>query len=69
MAETRSHDTEWLAELMIELDTLLEDLEDASGQAETQVDRFITSVRTALHRLRKEIQTIQREQAEAEPRP
>jgi len=69
VAEIRSHDTEWLAELMIELDTLLEDLEDASGQADTQVDRFITSVRTALHRLRKEIQTIRREQAEAEPRP
>jgi hypothetical protein len=69
VAEIRSHDTEWLAELMIELDALLDDLEDASGQAETQVDRFITSVRTALHGLRGEIQTIQREQADAEPRP
>jgi hypothetical protein len=69
VAEIRSHDTEWLAELMIELDALVEDLEDTSGQAETQVNRFITSVRMALHRLRKEIQAIQREQAEAEPHP
>lgn len=69
VAEIRSHDAEWLAELMIELDALVEDLQDTSGQAETQVDRFITSVRTALHRLRKEIQAIQREQPGAEPHP
>jgi hypothetical protein len=69
VAEIRSHDTEWLAELMIELDVLVEDLEDTTGQAETQVNRFIATVRTALHRLRKEIQTIQREQAEADPQP
>ena len=65
VAEIRSHDTEWLAELMLELDALVEDLEDTSGQAETQVGRFIESVRTALFRLRKEVQAIQREQAQS----
>lgn len=56
--ETRTHDAEWLADLMLELDSLLAELHDTSGKAEAQVSRFIDSVRTALIRMRHEIREI-----------
>ncbi len=73
--ELRSHDVDWLAELIIEVDTLLEDIHDTSGQAAAQADRFLTSVRAALTKLRAEIRAIEQEQTgppgegAAPPRP
>ena len=59
----RSRDEDWLADLMLELDALLEDLDDESGRAGEQVDRFLENVRNALVHLRREIHAVQREQA------
>jgi DNA repair exonuclease SbcCD ATPase subunit len=53
--EIRGMDTEWLSGLVLQLETLLDDLEDPTGQIQNQLDRFIGSVRTALNRLCLEI--------------
>lgn len=60
--DIRHHDKDWLADLMIELDEMLEDLHDPTGRAETQVNQFIQSVRSALNQVIREIQDIAREQ-------
>lgn len=57
----RSHDNEWLTGLMLELETLLEEVHDASGRAEAHVERFLTSVRSALVHMRQEIHAIHAE--------
>ena len=57
----RGHDNEWLTGLLLELETLLEEVHDASGRAEAQVDRFLASVRSALAQMRREIHTIRTE--------
>ena len=62
----RSHDGEWLADLMLELDEMLEDLHDPTGRADQQVSRFIDTVRTALRNMRLEVRQIA---AEAAPPP
>ena len=61
--EVRSHDDEWLADLMIELDCLLDDLRGPRERAEAQVDQFVSNVRTALHQMQTEIEVIQKERA------
>lgn len=61
--EVRSHDDEWLADLMIELDCLLEDLHGPRDRAEAQVDKFVNNVRMALRNMRAEIEQIQKERA------
>lgn len=53
--EIRGMNTEWLTSLVLELETLLDDLDDPSGQMQSQLDQFITQVRTALNRLCLEI--------------
>lgn len=55
VAEIRTLDTDWLSGLVIELETLLDDLDDSTGQAHSQLDAFIANVRTALNRLCLEI--------------
>ncbi len=60
----RSHDTEWLAGLILELDAFLDELHDRSGRSETQVDRFLSSVRRAHKGLRREMSEISAEQKE-----
>lgn len=67
--EIRAMDTEWLTGLVLQLETLLEDLEDPQGTFQTQLDRFIAAVRTALNRLCLEIRMHQRNRAVAPPRP
>lgn len=62
----RARDTEWLTGLLLELETMIDDLDDPDGQARAQVDRFIESVRVALGRLHREIREIQ---AAASDRP
>ncbi len=61
--EVRSHDDEWLADLMIELDCLLEDLHGPRDRAEAQVDKFVNNVRLAVGNMRAEIEQIQSERA------
>ncbi len=61
--EVRSHDNEWLADLMIELDCLLEDLHGPRDRAEAQVDKFVNNVRSAVQNMRQEIEQIQKERA------
>lgn len=61
--EVRSHGDEWLADLMIELDCLLDDLHGPRDRAEAQVDTFVNNVRTALDQMRQEIEAIQEERA------
>jgi len=67
--ELRGMNTEWLTGLVLELETLLEDLDDASGQAQTQLDMFIANVRTALNRLCLEVRAHQRKVKAATPGP
>ncbi|MFO0838083.1 MAG: hypothetical protein U1D55_06105 [Phycisphaerae bacterium] len=57
----KSHDREWLAGLILELDALLDTIHDASHQAESQVDKFLASVRAALSELAREIIAIEHE--------
>lgn len=61
--EIRHHDSNWLADLMIELDEMIEELHDPTGRAEAQVNRFILSVRTALGQIIREAREIASEQA------
>lgn len=61
----RALDTEWLAGLILQLETLIEDLDDPGGQMQSKLDEFIIKVRTALNRLRLEIRAIQAETAAA----
>ncbi len=56
--EIRALDTDWLAGLIVKLETILDDLDDPAPM-QTQLDQFIANVRTALNRLRAEIRTIQ----------
>jgi hypothetical protein len=51
----RTHDTEWLTALTLELDELLADLHDTSDRAEQHVSRFIENVREALAKLRRNV--------------
>ena len=50
--EIMGHDQEWLAHLMMKLDSLLDDLNDPQGRSGAQVDAFIEKVSTALKQLR-----------------
>ena len=59
LSTIRQYDDEWLADLMIELDGLLEDLHGPRERAEEQVDRFVNNVRQAMQRMRAEIRQIQ----------
>lgn len=52
----KSHDTEWLAALTLELDELMSDLHDPTHRADQQVNRFLDTVREALARLRQRVQ-------------
>lgn len=61
--EVRSHNDDWLADLMIELDCLLEDLHGPRDRAEEQVDKFVNNVRLALRNIRGEIEQIQKARA------
>ena len=61
--EVSSHDDDWLADLVIELDDLLEDLHGPNDRATAQVDKFVANVRTALQQMKDEIREIQRERA------
>lgn len=58
--EIRSLDTEWLTSLVLELETLLEDLDDPSGHQHNLLDEFIANVRNALNRLCLEIRSHRR---------
>jgi len=53
--EIRTLDTEWLSGLVLQLETLLDDLGEPDNALQSQLDRFIASVRGALNRLRLEI--------------
>jgi len=63
--EARTFNDDWLADLMIELDCLLEDLHGPRERAEAQVDLFVNNVRSALEQMRAEIREIQTERAVA----
>lgn len=67
--EIRHLDTSWLTSLVLQLESLLDDLDDPTGQMHTQLDRFIASVRTALNRLCLEIRARQRAKGAAPLRP
>lgn len=51
----RGGDREWLADLMLELDDLVEQVHDTSGRAAEQVEHFLASVRKTLADLRARI--------------
>lgn len=53
--EILRHDQEWLADLMMKLDALLEDLDDPDGRGGAQVDAFIQKVSNTLKQLRAAI--------------
>ena len=58
--EIRRLDTAWLTSLMLELEQLLDELDDPTGEMHTQLDQFLSRVRTALNRLCLEIRARQR---------
>ena len=60
VTEARSYNDEWLADLMIELDCLLDELHGDRERAESQVDSFVKNVRLALRQMRHDIRTIER---------
>jgi len=64
-AELRSCDDEWLADLMIELDVLLDEMHGDRQRAEAQVDSFVSNVRLALRQARQELREIEQQQAAA----
>lgn len=59
--DVRTHDTEWLAGFILELADLLEEWGDPPPEAQTQLDRFLHSVRSSLTHLRSEIREIEQE--------
>ncbi len=63
VSQVRTHDQDWLTHLMLELDDMLEELHDTTGRAETQVNRFLASVRSAIQQVRSEVREITRAQA------
>jgi hypothetical protein len=65
--EIRGMNTEWLTGLVLQLETLMEDLDDPRGQVQGQLDQFIASVRTALNRLCLEIRARQSKPPPAAP--
>jgi hypothetical protein len=62
LATIRGLNTDWLTGLVLELETLLEELDDPGGDLHNQLDRFILNVRTALNRLCLEIRAHQQAQ-------
>lgn len=52
------HDKEWLADLIVELDELMDQLHDPTGRASMQVTHFIESVRHALRKIVAEVRAI-----------
>lgn len=57
----KSHDTEWLCELIVELSDLIEEIHAPHATADRQFDRFIRAVKQHLHSAREEILAIARE--------
>lgn len=55
----RALDSDWLAGLILQLETLLDDLRDPTGEVHNQLEQFIVRVRAALNRLRVEVRSIQ----------
>lgn len=62
--ELRAHHNDWLAELMLEIDTMIDDLHDPDGRIHAQADRFLKSVRQALAQLHAHVRAIQKERTE-----
>jgi hypothetical protein len=53
-------DTDWLSGLVIQLESLLDDLDDPHGMMQSQLDEFVGKVRAALNRLCREVREHQR---------
>ncbi len=62
--EIRTLNTDWLSGLVLQLESLLDDLDDPTGEMQSQCDKFIASVRTAVNRLCLEIRAFQKPKAE-----
>lgn len=67
--ELKTHDKEWFADLVVELDELMDDLHDPTGRAAERVTRFIESVRAALRHVVTEIRAIHAEQKNGDQPP
>lgn len=61
----RGFDEEWLASLVLDFADLFAEWGNHPPAAETQVDRFIASVRSSLGRIRSEVREIDGEQGQA----
>lgn len=55
VAALELRDGDWMAGLVLELSSMLDDIDDRSGAAERQVDHFVSQVRASLQALREEI--------------
>jgi hypothetical protein len=60
-------DADWLAELTLEMDTFLNDIDDPAGKVAAQVNRFLASVGNTLAHLRHMVRDAQAQQRG--PRP
>ncbi|HUN81418.1 MAG TPA: hypothetical protein VMV81_07905, partial [Phycisphaerae bacterium] len=57
VAAVRSHDSEWLAGVIMDLVELLSEMSDPPPEkAQEQVDHFLASIRTAMEKLRRRTQ-------------
>jgi deoxyadenosine/deoxycytidine kinase len=56
--QLRWHDKDWLADLMLEMDEMLERLHDPTGRAEAHVSGFLASVRATLSHTVAEVREI-----------
>lgn len=57
----QSHDKEWLADLMLEFDGLVEEMHDPTGRAHADVDTFLQRVLDELRAVRSEIRAVETE--------
>lgn len=60
--DVRHHDQEWLADLMVELDELAEQVHDETGKAAAQTTRFLHAVKVSIANIVREIRTVASEQ-------
>ena len=67
--EIRTMNTDWLSGLVLQLESLLDDLDDPTGEMQSQCDKFIASVRTAVNRLCLEIRAFQKPKVPPGPGP
>lgn len=66
--EVVQHDQDWLTGVFMELEDLVSEMHDTTGEAENQINEFVNRVRTAILQTREEIRQIHAEQLDQFPK-